>query len=83
MQIWQLFIILRKAVAISVTVFSNPTKLTNYLFYLSNRNINRSLARQMMRLERKYLMFSPFDISPTLLYTVLNIQPCLLLNTYV
>ena len=33
MQIWQqLFIVLRQPAAISVTVFSNPTKLTNYLF---------------------------------------------------
>ena len=29
MQIWQLFIVLRKPVDLSVTVFSNPTKLTN------------------------------------------------------
>ena len=28
MQIWQLFIILKQPVALSVTVFSNPTKLT-------------------------------------------------------
>ena len=34
----------------------------------------------MMWLEQKYLMFSPFDISPNLLYTVLNAQPCLILN---
>ena len=33
MQIWQIFIILRQPVAISV-VFSIPTKLTNYLFIL-------------------------------------------------
>ena len=34
MQIWQLFIILRQPVDISVTVFSNTTKLNNYLFIL-------------------------------------------------
>ena len=45
MQIWQLFIILRQPVAISVTVFSNPTKLTNDLFISPNQNINRSLAK--------------------------------------
>ena len=33
MQIWQLFIILRQHVTISVTVFSNLTKLTNDLFF--------------------------------------------------
>ena len=32
MQIWQLFIVLRYPVTISVTVFSNLTKLTNDLF---------------------------------------------------
>ena len=32
MQIWQLFIILRQPVTISVTIFSNPTKLTNDIF---------------------------------------------------
>ena len=31
MQTWQLFIILKQPVPISVTVFSNLTKLTNYL----------------------------------------------------
>ena len=36
-----------------------------------------------MRLEQKYLMFSPFDISSNLLYTVLNIQLCLIINTQV
>ena len=34
MQVSQLFVILRQPVPISVTVFSNPTKLTNYLFIL-------------------------------------------------
>ena len=40
MQIWQLFIFLRQPVANSVTVFSNWTKLTNYLllFFLSKFN---------------------------------------------
>ena len=32
MQIWQLFMILKQPVHISVTVFYNLTKLTNYLF---------------------------------------------------
>ena len=32
MQILQFFIVLRQPVVNSVTVFSNPTKLTNYLF---------------------------------------------------
>ena len=32
MQIWQLFIILKQPVHISVTVFYNLTKLTNHLF---------------------------------------------------
>ena len=34
MQIWQLFNVLRQPVNISVTVFSNSTKLANYLFIL-------------------------------------------------
>ena len=49
-------------------------------FIFANQNIDWSLAKQMMWLEQKYLMFSPFDISPNLLYTVLNAQPCLILN---
>ena len=39
MQIWQLFIVLRQPVALSVTVFSNPTKLTNYVLSLLSKNI--------------------------------------------
>ena len=34
MQIWQIFIVIRQSVDISVTVFSNPTKLTNVHFIL-------------------------------------------------
>ena len=34
MQLWQLFIVLRQPVALSVNVFSNPTKLTDYLLSL-------------------------------------------------
>ena len=49
------FMVLRQPVAISVTVFSNLTKLTIYLFIFADQNINRSLAKQMMRLEQKYL----------------------------
>ena len=44
MHIWQLFIILRHPFVISVTVFSNPTKLTNYLFkqtYLVGPTVTR------------------------------------------
>ena len=48
MQIWQLFIVPRHPVTISVIVFLNMTKLTKDL------HINRSLAKQMMRLEWKY-----------------------------
>ena len=44
---------LKQPAVLSVTVSSNPTKLTNYL--LSLRNINRSLAKKMTQLEWKYL----------------------------
>ena len=37
MQIWQLFNILRQPVDISITVFPNPTKLTNYLFIFNTK----------------------------------------------
>ena len=37
MQTWQLFIILKQPVHISVTVFSNLTKLTNYLLSLLSK----------------------------------------------
>ena len=40
---------------------------------LTKDNINRSQRNKMMRLERKYIMFSHFDISSNLLYTELNI----------
>ena len=48
MQIYQLFIVLRQPVTISVTVFSKPTKLTKLSFYLPFLKLNRSLAKQMM-----------------------------------
>ena len=38
MQIWQLFIIIRHPVIISVTVFTNLTKLTNDLFIFPSEN---------------------------------------------
>ena len=37
MQIWQLFIVLRQPVDISVTVFSNPIKLSNFLLSLLSK----------------------------------------------
>ena len=46
MQLWELFIILKQPVNISVTVSFNLTKLTNHPFYLYYQNINRSLAKQ-------------------------------------
>ena len=39
MQIWQLFIILKQPVHISVTVFSNLTKLTNYIYVRLKKKI--------------------------------------------
>ena len=39
MQIWQLFTVLNRRVDISVTVFSNLTKLTNYLFIFNTELI--------------------------------------------
>ena len=39
MQTWQLFILLKQNVHISLTVFSNLTKLTNYLFKFINGGI--------------------------------------------
>ena len=49
-----IFVILRQPVAISVTVPLILIKLTNdhLIFYI--QKINRSLVKQMMRLERKY-----------------------------
>ena len=83
MQIWQLFRILKQPAHISVAVFYNLTKLTNYLFIFAIEIQADIQLNKMMRLERKYLMFSPFDISSNLLCTFLNIQPCLILNTQV
>ena len=45
MQIQQIFIILRQPVTILATVFSNPTKLTNDLFYfVSFRHLDLQLV---------------------------------------
>ena len=49
MQIWQLFIILKQPVHISVTVIYNLTKLTSYLFYLYYQIINRFQRNKMMQ----------------------------------
>ena len=46
MQIWQLLIILRHLVTITIAVFSNPTNLTNGRIY-------HTLAQQMMWLDQK------------------------------
>ena len=37
MQIWQILIVLEQPVDISVTVVSNLTKLTNYLFIFNTK----------------------------------------------
>ena len=50
----QLFIFLRHPVTISVTVFSYPNKFTNDLFIFPFWKLNRSLAKQMIWLGRKY-----------------------------
>ena len=71
MKTWPLFIILRQLVTISVTVFSNWTKLTNYLFIFYDQKINRSLAKQMMRLDRKNFVNQLICIS-TMEGTLLN-----------
>ena len=47
MQIWQLFIVLGQPVDIS-----NLANLTNYLFIFGNRNMSRSITKQMMQLEQ-------------------------------
>ena len=45
MQIWQIFLVLRQPVTILATVFSNPTKLTNDLFYfVSFRHLDLQLV---------------------------------------
>ena len=51
MQIWQLFIVLRQPVVISVTVFSNQTKLTNDLF-ISPLPLMGTVKTQMVREKR-------------------------------
>ena len=49
-----IFIILRRPVAISVTVYLILIKLTNDSFILYIQKINRALAKQMMQLQWKY-----------------------------
>ena len=44
MQIRQLFIVLRQPFAISVSVFSNPRKLTNYIFILPIKLLTWSIV---------------------------------------
>ena len=51
MQIWQFFIVLRQPVDISVTVFSNPTKLTNYIFIIFVRMLWSCLMDWIVNLE--------------------------------
>ena len=52
MQIWQLCIILRHPITISVTVLSNPTKLTNDLFIFPSENLtDLQLADDAIRQE--------------------------------
>ena len=60
MQIKQLFIILRQPVINLVTVFSNPTKLSNHLFIFSKSKQIFSL--QMMRLDQKYQTYKPYTL---------------------
>ena len=49
MQIQQVFVALRQPVANSVTVFYNPTKLTNYLLYLSGTYCHKTSTRPHSR----------------------------------
>ena len=53
MQIWQLFIILKQPVHISVTVFYNLTKLANHLFILVGPTVTRPLQDPLAVLHLK------------------------------
>ena len=63
----QLFIVLRQPVNISVIVFSNPIKLTNYLLSLLSK------YKQMMRLEPKFLKVLLVTFNKTLLTLYKNL----------
>ena len=79
MQILQLFNVLRKPVAISITVFSNPTKLINFLF-ISPIELKVHYSIHDLNSEPKVNFFNPssrlvsiFDI---FISCILNIAVC-------
>ena len=61
MQIWQLIILLKQPVAISETVYSNPTKLTNYLYY---QIINGGIIIEQYGLTSPYTLAGPTVTRP-------------------
>ena len=65
------FVILRHRVTIWVLVLTSLDNLTNDFLILKTLTINKSLAKLMMRLDRKMLMLYIFNVS-YLMYCVLK-----------